>query len=125
LDENCFIGKNHKLAPKWTGSHKVLHLKGNANLEIQLKHNNRKTVVHANRLKPYFVATKNSATFPDHLEFTNIPPMQVQPPPDDKNLPEPEDYSDTVHWLLPTYAEVPSTNPSLVLTGNCAQVQGT
>ncbi len=33
-------------------------------MEIQLKHNNRKTVVYANRLKPYFVASKNLAVCP-------------------------------------------------------------
>jgi hypothetical protein len=49
LDEHNFLGKNQKLAPKWTGPHKVLKLKGDFNSEIQLRHNNRKTVVHANR----------------------------------------------------------------------------
>jgi hypothetical protein len=50
LDEHSFLGKNQKLAPKWTGPHKILSLKGDSNLEILLKHNNRKTVAHANRL---------------------------------------------------------------------------
>jgi hypothetical protein len=36
LDEHNFLGKNQKLAPKWTGPHKVLKLKGDANLELQL-----------------------------------------------------------------------------------------
>jgi hypothetical protein len=56
MDEHSFLHKNQKLAPKWSGPHKIVRLKGDANVEIQLKHNNRKTVVHANRLKPYFVA---------------------------------------------------------------------
>jgi hypothetical protein len=55
MDEHSFLHKNQKLAPKWSGPHRVIRLKGNANVEIQLKHNNRKTVVHANRLKPYFL----------------------------------------------------------------------
>jgi hypothetical protein len=56
MDEHSFLHKNQKSAPKWSGLHKVVRLKGDANVEIQLRHNNRKTVVHANRLKPYFVA---------------------------------------------------------------------
>jgi hypothetical protein len=67
LDEHSFLHKNQKLAPKWSGPHKVIHLKGDANIEIQLWHNNRKTVVHTNRLKPYFVAFPNSAFHPDNL----------------------------------------------------------
>jgi hypothetical protein len=111
LDEHNFLGKNQKLAPKWTGPHKVLRLKGDSNLEIQLRHNNRKTVVHANRLKPYFVASKNAAVFPDSLstEPTLTPSQQ---PADDQQFPEPEDYSDTVWPLLPFNTEAKGTLPS-------------
>jgi hypothetical protein len=35
MDEHRFLGKNKKLAPKWSGPHKVLRLKGDCNLEIQ------------------------------------------------------------------------------------------
>jgi hypothetical protein len=48
LDEHSFLGKNQKLASKWTGPHKILSLKGEANVEIQLKHNGRNSVVHGN-----------------------------------------------------------------------------
>ncbi len=68
LDEHSFLSKNQKLAPKWSGPHKILHLKGDCNIKIQLKHNNQKTVVHANRLKPYFVASKILAVCPDFME---------------------------------------------------------
>jgi hypothetical protein len=94
------------------GPHKILQLKGDSNLEIQLKHNNRKTVVHANRFKPYFVASKNSAVFPENFESNITPKQHVQEPPDDQNFPEPKDYSDTVRQLLQMYAEVASTQPS-------------
>jgi hypothetical protein len=40
LDEHSFLNKNQKLAPKWSGPHRILHLKGDCNIEIQLKHNN-------------------------------------------------------------------------------------
>jgi hypothetical protein len=66
LDEHSFLHKNQKLAPKWSGPHKIIRLKGDANVEIQLRHNSRKTVVHANRLKPYFVAFSNSVFHPDN-----------------------------------------------------------
>jgi hypothetical protein len=84
MDEHSFLHKNQKLAPKWSGPHRVLRLKGESNVEIQLKHNNRKTVVHANRLKPYFVANKNLAVCPDFLQPS--PPSQtfpddIHPPP--------------------------------------------
>ncbi len=61
LGEHSFLHKNQKLVPKWSGPHKIIRLKGESNIEIQHKHNNRKTVVHANRLNPYFVASKNLA----------------------------------------------------------------
>jgi hypothetical protein len=111
LDEHNFLGKNQKLAPKWTGPHKVLRLKGDSNLEIQLRHNNRKTIVHANRLKPYFLASKNAAVFPE--DFSTKPqPTFPQRPADDHQFPEPEDYSDTILPLLPFNREVTRTLPS-------------
>jgi hypothetical protein len=111
MDEHNFLGKNQKLAQKWTSPHKVLRLKGDSNLEIQLRHNNRKTVVHANRLKPYFVASKNAAVFPDNLS-TEPMPTPSQQPPDNQRFPEPEDYSDTVWPLLPFNIEAKGTLPS-------------
>ena len=89
MDEHSFLHKNQKLAPKWSGPHRVIRLKGDANVEIQLKHNNRKTVVHANRLKPYFVASQNLPVCPDFLH--QQPASQSFP--DDVNPPLPEDYT--------------------------------
>jgi hypothetical protein len=68
LDEHSFLSKNQKLAPKWTGQHKIWCLKGTSDIEIKLKHNGQKTVIHANRLKPYFVSSKNLAVHQDFLE---------------------------------------------------------
>ncbi len=67
-DKHNFLGRNQKLATKLLGTHKILHLKCNANVEILLKHNNKKTVVHANCLKPYFVTFKYLATCLDLLK---------------------------------------------------------
>jgi hypothetical protein len=36
LDEHSFLHKNQKLAPKWSGPHKIIRLKGDANAEILL-----------------------------------------------------------------------------------------
>ena len=52
LDEHSFLGKNTKLAPKFSGPHRILRLKGNTNVELLLK-NGKKVIVHYNRLKPY------------------------------------------------------------------------
>jgi hypothetical protein len=79
LDKHSFLGKNEKLAPKWSGPHKILHLKGDCNIEIHLKHNNQKTVLYANRLL-YFVASKNSAVCPDFMEGkqpATTPPAEI------------------------------------------------
>jgi hypothetical protein len=48
-----------------------------SNVEILLKHNNTKPVIHANRLKLYFVANKNLAVCPDFLQ--PLPPSQIFP----------------------------------------------
>jgi hypothetical protein len=108
MDEHSFLHKNQKLAPKWSGPHRVLRLKGQSNVEIQLKHNNRKTVVHANRLKSYFVANKNLVVCPDFLQPE--PPSQTFP--DDVNPPVPEDYSPVHRTLLPNFQEVTARSPS-------------
>ena len=34
LDEHSFLAKNQKLAPKWSGPHKILRLKGECNVEL-------------------------------------------------------------------------------------------
>ncbi len=77
-------------------------------MEIQLKHNNRKTVVHANRLKPYFVASKNVPVCPDFLHQT--PPSQSFP--DDVHPPLPEDYSPVQRTLLPDFRQLDVQHPS-------------
>jgi hypothetical protein len=40
MEEHSFLSKNQKLATKWSGPHKILRLKGDCNVELQLKHNN-------------------------------------------------------------------------------------
>jgi len=54
LDEHSFLHKNAKLAPKWTGPHKIARLKNDNNVELKLK-NGRSLITHVNRLKHYQV----------------------------------------------------------------------
>ena len=64
LNETYLFNKNVKLAPKWSGPHGVISLKGPCNAELKLQ-NNKKLVVHTNRLKPYHSVEKNKAEFPE------------------------------------------------------------
>ena len=52
LDEHNFLGKNTKLAPKYSGPFKIIRIKNNCNAELLLQ-NGKKVIVHFNRLKPY------------------------------------------------------------------------
>ena len=110
LDEHSFLHKNQKLAPKWSGPHKIVRLKGDANAEILLRHNNRKTVVHTNRLKPYFVALSNSAFHPDVLPLS--PQSANQTPQPTSDQPPHNDVHTAQNDLLPTFLEVNHTVPS-------------
>ncbi len=65
LDEHSFLAKNQKLAPKWSGPHKILRLKGECNVKLLLRHNNKKLITHVNRLKPYFVPKSAAVSSPD------------------------------------------------------------
>ncbi len=110
LDEHSFLHKNQKLAHKWSGPHKIIRLKGDANIEIQLRHNNKKTVVHANRLKPYYVASPNSAIHPDYPP--NSQASNAQSSPDEITPPLPGNYTHSQQILLPNFPEVTNTAPS-------------
>ena len=81
LDEHSFLAKNQKLAPKWSGPHKILRLKGDCNVEILLRRNNKKLITHVNRLKPYFVQSPSAISsadfFPAQKDATP-PPVQQQ-----------------------------------------------
>jgi hypothetical protein len=110
LDEHSFLHKNLKLAPKWLGPHKIIRLKGDSNVEILLRHNNRKTVVNTNRLKPYFVALSNSVFHPDNLP--NSPPAAEQSSQNNLNPLPHDDYNHSQQVLLPNFLEVTDTAPS-------------
>jgi hypothetical protein len=88
LDEHSFLAKNQKLAPKWSGPHKILRLKGERNVELLLRHNNKKLITHVNRLKPYFVPKSAAVSSPDFF------PAQkpATPPPAAQEIDEMENF---------------------------------
>ncbi len=120
LDEHSFLHKNQKLTPKWSGPHKIICLKGDANAEILLRYNNRKTVVHTNRLKPYFVAFSNSAFHPDDLPAS--PPWANQSPQTASHPLPHDDYNTMQNDLLPTFLEVTNMAPSPAVTQPAQQI---
>ena len=72
LNETYFLHKNAKLAPKWSGPHRITNLKGPNNAEILLCHNNKKLLVHTDRLKVYNAG---------HIENLEFPEFEFQPTP--------------------------------------------
>jgi hypothetical protein len=81
LDEHSFLAKKQKLAPKWLGPHKILRLKGECNVELLLRHNNKKLITHVKRLKPYFVQKPAAISSPDFFpaeKSATPPPMAAQ-----------------------------------------------
>jgi hypothetical protein len=106
LDEHSFLAKNQKLAPKWSGPHKILRLKGECNVELLLQHNNKKLITHMNRLKPYFVPKSAAVTSPDFFlaeKSATPPPVAVQEDATEIFFP----YND----FYPLDSQVTSTNP--------------
>ena len=67
LDEHSFLHKNAKLAPKWTGPHRVVQVKNETNVELLLK-NNKRLIIHVNRLKPYIVSAPENPNKTDEKE---------------------------------------------------------
>jgi hypothetical protein len=78
LDEHSFLHKNTKLAPKWSGPHRIHRLKGPVNIELLLKDKKKHLLVHVNRIKPYFVPQKSKINFNEELQQKPIPPPPLQ-----------------------------------------------
>jgi hypothetical protein len=53
MEDFNFLNKNRKLAPRFSGPFRILHVKGSHNLKLLLT-NGRKIVVNVARVKPYF-----------------------------------------------------------------------
>jgi putative transposase len=77
LDEHSFLHKNTKLAPKWSGPHRVIQIKGETNVELLLR-NGKRLIVHTNRLKPYLVPKQYLENeFPK--EIVDNPSVEITP----------------------------------------------
>ena len=85
LDEHSFLHKNTKLAPKWSGPHRIIRLKGSCNAELLLK-NGKHLLIHVNRLKPYLTPQQSDVRFdesilmPDQRQDLTEVVTQNQPP---------------------------------------------
>jgi hypothetical protein len=62
LDEHSFLGKNTKLAPKYTGPHVITRLVGDKNVELLLD-NGKSMVVHVNCIKLFRTLDQPPGTF--------------------------------------------------------------
>ena len=76
LDEHSFLHKNQKLAPKWSGPHRITKIKSHANMELLLK-NGKTLLVHAHRLKPYFVPSNQKVEFEEPNRMNKIPNVEI------------------------------------------------
>jgi hypothetical protein len=116
LDEHSFLAKNQKLAPKWSGPHKILRLKGECNVELLLRHNNKKLITHVNWLKPYFVQKPADVSSPDFFPAEKVAtpfPPAAQQNNDEENFIEDE--------FFPYEQEVSDTDPSNFRTTRSTQ----
>jgi hypothetical protein len=52
LQDPYYLNRNAKIAPKWTGPHRIEQLKGDCDVTLKLA-SGRKLTAHVNRLKPY------------------------------------------------------------------------
>jgi len=116
LDDHSFLAKNQKLAPKWSGPHKILRLKGECNVELLLRHNNKKLIAHVNRLKPYFVPKTASVESPDFFPAQKPapPPPALQQNVQTENLlPRDEEVIGTDPYTYEETRRAPSPTPSI------------
>ena len=58
MSEHNFLYKNAKLAPKFTGQHRITHLKGLKTVEIKTD-KGKKIVISVDRMKPYCDPTQS------------------------------------------------------------------
>jgi hypothetical protein len=70
------LHKTTKLAPKWSGPHRIIRLKGPVNVEL-LTIKGKHLLIHVNRIKPYLVPTRSDVQFEDE---------KIQPNDDEKRL---------------------------------------
>ena len=119
LDEHSFLHKNAKLAPNWSGPHRIVRLKNDNNVELKLR-NGRSLVTHVNRLKPYRVPLPGKVEFLEPEEKEKFEGTSVRESAAGQNDIgetefEPEIFSQRNIWLPAhdTPPAPPSRTPSL------------
>ena len=108
LAETNFLHRNAKLAPKWTGPHEILRLKGDSNVELKISTSGRKLIVHTNRLKPYNTGVKKSDQIADLQQQPPQPPHPPQPQQHD-NIDDPSDDFADENFLSPAQLRTQAT----------------
>ena len=73
LGDTTALHKNRKLSPKFSGPHIISRLIHDTNAEIIMAHNNRRVVVHLNRLKPYFYSLPSAPIPSQEDDSTPVP----------------------------------------------------
>ena len=118
LDEHSFLGKNAKLAPKWTGPHRILKLKHENNVEIKLK-TGRSLITHVNRLKPYQVPLGETHEFKENILDSPASPNTAQQVSKSKTKIENEfeDYLDSQSEArpMPNFDQAKPVQPSMAM----------
>jgi hypothetical protein len=79
MEDFNFLNKNCKIAPLFSGPFRILHVKGDHNVELLLT-NGRKIVVNVTRIKPYLSETASSAADAS-VTVSDTPPSDTPPPP--------------------------------------------
>ena len=103
LSDATSLHKNRKLSPKFSGPHTISRLIHDTNAEIIMAHNNRKVIVHLNRLKPYLYSLPEVSHSPaQEIDSTSVPVKPPVPPTPPRparglvdNAPAPVDHSDS------------------------------
>jgi hypothetical protein len=73
LEEYYFLGKNTKLAPKLSGPHVILSLKGTHNVELLIQ-GKKKVIVNVDRIKPYRIPDVLSSPEAEPEDIIKVPP---------------------------------------------------
>ena len=96
LQDPYYLNRNAKMAPKWTGPHRIEQLKGDCDVSLKLA-SGRKLTAHVDRLKPYHQKNEPEVIPDDQEAYTqdytddeeHMPPPQIPPtvPPPQPPLP--------------------------------------
>jgi hypothetical protein len=117
LDEHSFLHKNTKLAPKFSGPHQIIKLKGDNDVELLLK-NHKRLVVNASRIKSYTfpLPEPTDETAKPSQGFSRFKGKEKKTKPKDEPSeelrPEPEPENEDPYLPI-NYPKVPPVEPEI------------